>query len=86
MIQQNLEEITLYLTQTLTGYEVIPANWGWHIHKGNTYCGNLEYQGTRGWQGSALSYLPTELKEQLKTFAESRSSISEAMSKFQAAA
>ncbi|WP_290878506.1 hypothetical protein [Fischerella sp.] len=41
--QHNLEQITLYLTQTLSGYEVIPANWGWHIHKGDKYCGHMEY-------------------------------------------
>jgi hypothetical protein len=71
--RQNLEAITLYLTQSMTEYEVIPANWGWHIHKGDIYCGHLEYQGTRGWQGSALRYLPTELKEQLKKIVQSGS-------------
>jgi hypothetical protein len=76
--RNNLEEITLYLTQTLTKYEVIPATWGWHIHKGDMYCGNLEYQVTRGWQGSAFSSLPTELREQLKKFSQSDSSMSEA--------
>jgi hypothetical protein len=65
--RKNIERITLYLTQTLTGHEVIPANFGWHIHKGNTYCGILQY-GTQGWQGSALTYLPSELKEELKRF------------------
>lgn len=88
-VEENQEQITLYLTQTLTEYDVIPANWGWHIHKGNIYCGHLEYQGTKGWQGSALSHLPTELKDQLKNFALSRSAISEAMSnqiQFQSAA
>ena len=68
--RNNLEEITLYLTQTLTEYEVIPATWGWHIHKGDMYCGNLEYQVTRGWQGRAFSSLPTELREQLKKFSQ----------------
>jgi hypothetical protein len=68
--QNNLEEITSYLTQTLTDYEVIPANFGWHIHKGNTYCGLLQY-GTKGWQGTALSHLPSELKEELKRFGQS---------------
>ncbi|WP_414584099.1 hypothetical protein [Scytonema sp. PCC 10023] len=76
--RQNLEQITRYLTQTLAGYDVIPATWGWHIHKGDVYCGNLEYQVTRGWQGSALSYLPTELREELKKFAQSDSSMNEA--------
>jgi hypothetical protein len=73
--QNNIEEISLYLTQTLTGYEVIPANFGWHIHKGNTYCGLLQY-GTKGWQGSALSYLSSELKEELKRFGQSGYSLS----------
>ena len=76
--RQNLEQITLYLTQTLTEYEVIPATWGWHIHKKDMYCGLLEYQGTRGWQGSALSSLPTELREQLKKFTQSDYSMNEA--------
>ncbi len=68
--QTNLEQITLHLTETLTGYEVIPANFGWHIHKGNTYCGLLQY-GIKGWQGNALSYLPSEVKEELKRFGQS---------------
>ena len=74
--QQNQKEITLYLTQVLTGYEVIPANFGWHIHKGNVYCGELQYQGTKGWQGSALSRLAIELQQQLKEFAQSGYSMS----------
>lgn len=69
--QQKQKEITLYLTQVLSGYEVIPANFGWHIHKGNEYCGELQYQGNKGWQGSALSHLPIELQQQLKKFAQS---------------
>ena len=69
--QQKQKEITLYLTQVLSGYEVIPANFGWHIHKENSYCGKLQYQGNKGWQGSALSYLPIELQQQLKKFAQS---------------
>lgn len=64
--QDNTDEITLYLTQTLDGYEVIPANFGWHIHKGDTYCGLLEYQEAKGWQGNALNCLPAEMREQLK--------------------
>jgi hypothetical protein len=68
-LKHNSEEVTLYLNETLAGYEVIPANWGWHIHKGNVYCGYLQYQGVAGWEGSALNYLPNELKEQLKKFA-----------------
>ncbi|GAB1542355.1 hypothetical protein NUACC21_50290 [Scytonema sp. NUACC21] len=67
--QQDLSEMTLYLTQTLKGYEVIPANWGWHIHKGDMYCGYLEYQQTEGWQGSAFNTFPTKIKDQLKKFA-----------------
>jgi hypothetical protein len=65
-LQHKIEQITLYLKQSLSGYDVIPANWGWHIHKGDTYCGLLQYQGTKGWQGKALSYLPKEVREQLK--------------------
>jgi hypothetical protein len=67
--QDKTDEIQLYLNQTLRGYEVIPANFGWHIHKGDKYCGILQYQETTGWQGSALAHLPTELKEQLKKLA-----------------
>lgn len=69
--QHNIHETTQYLNQTLTGYEVIPANFGWHIHKGNTYYGFLQYQGSKGWKGSAFSRLPCELKEQLKRFGQS---------------
>ena len=65
-VQQNLDPMTTYLTQTLAEYEVIPANFGWHIHKGDTYFGLLQYQETKGWQGSAFSQLPLEMKEQLK--------------------
>ncbi len=68
-IKQKLEQDKLYLTQNLSGYEVIPANWGWHIHKGDTYCGLLHYQETKGWQGKALSYLPSEVRAQLKKLA-----------------
>ena len=67
----NIEKTTQYLNQTLIGYEVIPANFGWHIHKGDTYYGLLQYQGTKGWKGSAFSCLPSELKEQLKRFGQS---------------
>lgn len=63
------DKLTEYLTQTLTGYEVIPANFGWHLHKGDIYCGVLEYQETRGWGGSAYSYLSSDLKEELKKYA-----------------
>ena len=65
-IRKKIEQAHLYLTQNLCGYEVIPANWGWYIHKEGTYCGLLHYQQTRGWQGEALTYLPTEVREQLK--------------------
>lgn len=68
-IKGKIEQANIYLTQSLSGYEVIPANWGWHIHKGDTYCGLLHYQQTRGWQGEALTYLPTEVREQLKKLA-----------------
>lgn len=65
-IRQKIEQVNLYLNQKLSGYEVIPANWGWHIHKGDTYCGMLHYQETKGWQDRALSYLPSEVREHLK--------------------
>jgi hypothetical protein len=74
MSQHKLQEITQYLTQTLPDYEVIPANFGWHIHLQDEYCGHLEYQETIGWQGNALNHLPTTLIEQLKKFSESDSS------------
>lgn len=66
--RHNTEEITSFLIQTLTGYEVIPANFGWHIHKGDDYYGLLEYQGAKGWKGDAFNHLPLELKEQIKIF------------------
>lgn len=66
--QQNLKQVTIYLIQTLAGYEVIPAKFGWHIHKENNYCGILQYQRARGWQGSALKCIPTELREEIKKF------------------
>jgi hypothetical protein len=69
-IRHKLEQITLYLSQSLSGYEVIPANYGWHIHKGDIYCGMLQYQGRKGWHGKALSYLPAEVLEQLKRLAQ----------------
>ncbi len=69
--QHNIDETTQYLNQTLIGYEIIPANFGWHIHKGDTYYGLLQYQGTKGWEGTAFSRLPCELKEQLKRFGQS---------------
>ncbi len=78
-LRQNRDATTLYLTQTLREYEVIPANWGWHIHQEDIYCGHLEYQETKGWQGSALSHLPTELKKELKNFAHSPSSVRSAL-------
>jgi hypothetical protein len=68
-IKGKVEQAHIYLTQSLSGYEVIPANWGWHIHKGNTYCGLLHYQQAKGWQGGALTYLPDEVREQLKKLA-----------------
>lgn len=69
--QHNINKTTQYLNQILIGYDVIPANFGWHIHKGDTYYGLLQYQETKGWEGSAFSYLPCELKEQLKRFDQS---------------
>ncbi|HEY9670208.1 MAG TPA: hypothetical protein V6D11_02100 [Waterburya sp.] len=73
-LQQSLDSITSYLTQNLAGYEVIPAKFGWHIHKGNTYFGLLQYQETKGWHGSAFSNLPLEVKERLKKFKQWNSS------------
>jgi hypothetical protein len=69
MSRQTLENLTQYLANSLSGYEVIPANWGWHIHKGDTYCGLLQYQKTKGWQGKALNYLPVEVRKQLQRLA-----------------
>jgi hypothetical protein len=74
-LQQKLDSTTIYLQETLVGYDVIPANFGWHIHKEDTYCGLLQYQGTKGWQGTALSYLPLEVREELKKFGQSDSSM-----------
>ncbi len=74
MSQNKLENMTLYLTQTLTGYEVIPANFGWHIHSEDNYCGLLEYREKLGWQGTALNYLPPTIVEKLKKFAQPDSS------------
>ena len=64
-----MNEIECYLIQNLTGFEVIPANFGWHIHQGDTYYGILQYQETKGWQGDAFSQLPLDIKEQLKKLA-----------------
>lgn len=66
MSQQKVQEVTLFLNQTLAGYEVIPANFGWHIHSKDQYCGHLEYQETIGWQGDALNSLPQTVKTQLQ--------------------
>ncbi|MBV9386394.1 MAG: hypothetical protein JOZ78_08200 [Chroococcidiopsidaceae cyanobacterium CP_BM_ER_R8_30] len=74
--RHNSDEITLFLIQTLTGYDVIPANFGWHIHKGDDYYGLLEYQETKGWQGDAFNHLPLEFKEQLKSFGQPSYSLS----------
>jgi hypothetical protein len=73
--QQKLEEITDYLTQTLTEYEVIPANFGWHIHFGDKYYGQLEYNRNKGWRGDALNHLPSSLVEQLKKINQSNYSM-----------
>jgi len=69
--QHKIDKTTQYLKQTLVGYEVIPANFGWHIHKENTYYGLLQYREMKGWEGSAFSYFPPEVKEQLKKFGQS---------------
>jgi hypothetical protein len=75
MLQHNTEEITTYLQENLVDYEVIPANFGWHIHKEDTYYGLLQYQKTQGWQGKALTCLPHEVREKLKKFEQSNSSM-----------
>jgi hypothetical protein len=72
--QTKMDEITSYLTQTLTGYEIIPANFGWHVHKGDTYYGLLQYQAAKGWQGNAFTQLPSKLKNQLKKFSQADAS------------
>lgn len=74
-LQQTLDPITNYVTQILAEYEVIPANFGWHIHKGDTYFGLLQYQATEGWQGRGFSHLPLEIQQQLKKFGQSDSSL-----------
>ncbi|MBD1923538.1 hypothetical protein H6F77_21045 [Microcoleus sp. FACHB-831] len=67
-VRHNLKKLTSKLTSMLeqAGYQFRKTTAGWHLHKGNIYCGNLQYQPIRGWQGSALSHLPAELLEQLK--------------------
>lgn len=65
-IQNNRDQMTSELTRILAKYEVIPANFGWHIHQGDTYVGLLQYQELEGWQGNAFTYLPPEVKVQLK--------------------
>lgn len=72
MLNPKHEQILLYLNQALADYEVIPANFGWHIHKGDKYCGHLEYQEKKGWQGSALKRLPSKLVAELKKFSQLR--------------
>jgi hypothetical protein len=67
-LQQDIDPITSYLSSNLAGYEVIPANFGWHVHKGDTYLGLLQYQEVKGWHGAAFNNLPLEMKEQLKKF------------------
>jgi hypothetical protein len=66
MSKQKVEEITLFLNQTLAEYEVIPAHFGWHIHLKDKYCGHLEYQETIGWQGNALNSLPKTVRVELQ--------------------
>jgi hypothetical protein len=65
-IKKNFKQLTSTLTRILSGYNVTQTIGGWHLHKENIYCGQLQYQKSRGWQGSAFLYLPNELKEQLK--------------------
>jgi hypothetical protein len=67
-LRKNLKKISSTLVSLLrkAGYEISQATGGWHLHKGNIYYGNLHYQGERGFSGSALQHLPSELLEQLK--------------------
>lgn len=67
-LRRNFKQLTSILVSCLkvAGYEISQATGGWHLHKGNIYCGNLQYSGARGWQGSALHHLPGELLDQLK--------------------
>jgi hypothetical protein len=64
-INHKFKQITPKLIKLLYEYDIICTNWGWHIHKGNIYCGMLKYQGKIGWQGKALGHLPPEVVEQL---------------------
>ena len=57
---------TLVISLRKAGYQIGQATTGWHLHKGNIYCGNLQYKGERGFSGSALQHLPSELIEQLQ--------------------
>lgn len=74
-LQRKTDTVTSYLQKTLVGYEVITANFGWHIHKEDIYCGLLQYQGTKGWEGSALNYLPVKVREELNKFGKSNASM-----------
>jgi hypothetical protein len=67
-LPKNFKQVTSKILSHLktAGYEISQATGVWHIHKGNIYCGNLQYKGAKGWQGSALRHLPGELLEQLQ--------------------
>lgn len=67
-IKSSLKKISTKINSTLkqAGYEIRSTTGGWHLHKGNIYCGNLSFQPVRGWTGSALHHLPGELIDQLK--------------------
>lgn len=67
-LTRNLKQLTSILVSNLktAGYEISQATGRWHIHKGNIYCGDLQYREAKGWQGSALRHLPGELLEQLQ--------------------
>lgn len=72
-LQKNLKQLTSIVVSSLkaAGYEISQATGSWHIHKGHIYCGSLQYKGAKGWQGSALNYLPNELLDQLKSITRS---------------
>ncbi|MFB2968636.1 hypothetical protein ACE1CD_06665 [Aerosakkonema sp. BLCC-F183] len=74
-LQHNLDSIDSYLAEALVGYDIIRANFGWHIHKGDTYCGLLQYQANEGWQGRALNQLPLEVQTHLQKFGQANSSM-----------
>ena len=76
-LQHTLDPITNYVTQILAEYQVIPANFGWHIHQEDTYFGLLQYHETTGWEGEAFTHLPLEIQQNLKKFGQPNSPLLE---------